>query len=118
MSLKCSICGKEEDITHWNNETQEQLKHYQMCFNCNFWREQYEEDKKRGEHNYAIVDGDHYVLMSHFNNWPKGFCGHTFKFKFNDGIIKECDNVWFQGDLKDAHPYWRELMPDNAVILK
>ena len=115
--MKCIICGKEEDISHWNDETQKELTKYQMCFHCNHWRNQHEEDKKRGEHNYAIVNGKHYVLLPP-NDFPfKGFGGALFKFKFNDGTIKECSNVWFQGDIKEAHPYWKEVMPDNATLI-
>ena len=35
----------------------------------------------------------------------------------NDGTIKECNNVWCQGEVKDAHPHWQEIHKDNAVIL-
>ena len=88
-----------------------------MCFKCNFWRKQPGLDHTvRGEHNYAIVNGIHYVLAPHTNSYFKGFGGHQFTFEFNDGTIKECDNVWCQGDVTEEHPHWRELMPDNAVI--
>lgn len=116
----CCICGKEEDPTHWVQDCGEKLIKHQMCFECNHWREQHELDiTERGEHGYAIVDGGHYTLHSHTNGYFKGFGGHRFKFEFNDGAVVECDNVWFQGDLnREAHPHWREVMPDNARIIQ
>ena len=116
--MKCSICGKEEDISHWNDETQRELTRHQMCFQCNHWRNQMEEDKVRGEHNYAIVNGGHYVLMPQTNSPFQGFGGHLFKFKFKDGTVKECNNVWYQGNIREAHPYWEKMMSDNATIIQ
>ena len=118
MELKkfnCCICGKEEDPDKWLKDFSEKLVKHQMCFNCNHWREQYELDHTiRGKHNYAIIDGTHYVLEPHTDSGFRGFGGRKFVFEFNDGTVKECDNVWCQGDITE--PHWRELMPDNAVI--
>jgi hypothetical protein len=120
MKLKkfnCCICGKEEDPNEWVKDCSEKLVKYHMCHTCNFWREQHELDHTvRGEHNYAIVNGTHYVLAPHTDGYFKGFGGRKFTFEFNDGTVKECDNVWCQGDITEEHPHWRELMPDNAVI--
>ena len=116
--IKCSICGKKEVISNYIPETMKKLEKYQMCFKCNHWREQHELDiNERGEHNYAIVNGTHYVLCPPTNSYFKGYGGRKFTFKFNDGTIKECNNVWCQGDVKDAHPHWQEIYKDNAVIL-
>ena len=114
----CCICGKQEDPTHWVDECGNELMKHQMCFECNHWRKQHELDiTERGEHGYAIVNGGHYVLeKSAPNNYFKGFGGHKFKFEFLDGTTVECDNVWFQGKVTKAHPHWREVMKDNAVI--
>ena len=114
----CCICGKQEDPNNWVSECSEELTEHQMCFECNHWRKQHELDHtERGEHGYAIVNGGHYVLNKSIpNSYFKGFGGHKFKFEFFDGTIVECDNVWFQGDITEAHPHWREVMKDNAVI--
>ena len=121
MKLKkfnCCICGKEEDPNEWVKDCGETLVKYQMCFTCNHWRKQHELDTtERGEHGYAVVNGGHYVLEK---STPKscfnGFDGRKFTFELLDGITIECDNVWYQGDITEAHPHWRELMKDNAVI--
>lgn len=115
----CCICGKEENPTNWVQDCGEKLMKHKMCFECNHWRGQHEADlNERGKHNYAIVNGIHYVLAPHTDGYFKGFGGHKFKFEFLDGTIKECDNVWCQGDIKEAHPHWLEVMPDNAKILQ
>lgn len=116
--VTCCICGKEEDASHWIDEWANEMVKYQMCFKCNHWRRNYVNDCKSKPHTWAIVDGGHYKLRSHTNSWPIGFGGKEFKFRFNDGTIVECDNVWFQGNIKDAHPHWSEVMPNNAIIIQ
>ena len=117
--LKCSICGKELDTDELIDKCSKELEHHKLCFICNFWRAQHEADiNVRGEHGYAIVNGEHYVLLPHTDGYFKGFGGRVFKFLFFDGTIVECDNVWYQGNINDAHPHWREIMPDNAKIIK
>lgn len=119
MKIKCSICGKEQSTDIYYKDFAQQLENLQLCFTCNFWKEQHELDlTERGEHNYAIVNGEHYVLAPPTNSPFKGFGGHLFTFKFFDGTTKQCNNVWFQGRITDAHPHWRELMPDNAEIVR
>ena len=114
----CCICGKQEDPNNWADDCSKKLVKHQMCFKYNHWRMQHELDHtERGEHGWAVVNGGHYVLeKSAPNSYFKGFEGHKFKFEFLDGTVVECDNVWFQGQIDDAHPHWRELMKDNAVI--
>lgn len=116
----CCICGKKEDASRWIDSVGKTLTEHQMCFECNHWRENHELDiTERKEHCYAIVDGVHYVLYpaSEGNTFVKGFGGARFKFEFFDGTVVECDNVWCQGDISKAHPYWHKLMPDNARII-
>ena len=119
MKLKkfnCCICGKEEDPTHWVQDCGEKLMKHQMCFECNHWREQHELDHTtRGEHGWAVINGSHYTLHPHTDG-IRGMYGRTYKIEFNDGTVVECNNLWHQGDLNRAAKYWRELMPDNAVI--
>ena len=120
-TITCKICGKEEELDHWCEDEQKQLKKHQMCFKCNHWRMNHELDmKKRGDHCWAIINGHHYVFgpNGEKDNWMKGFGGSRFKIKFKEGTIKETDNLWHQGDIKEAHQHWREVMPDNAEFVK
>ena len=117
MAHYCKICGQYEANTDWIESCKTELEEHQMCFTCNHWRQQHEADlNERGEHNYAIVNGIHYVLAPHTDSYFKGCGGNKFTFEFNDGTVKECDNVWCHGDITKAHPHWRKLMPDNTVI--
>ena len=111
----CKICGVEENTDHWINR--KELEKHCMCQRCSHWREQHELDQtERGEHGYAIYNGTHYVLKPHTDAVAfKGFGGHNFKIKFNDGFETECDNMWCQGDIPDGH--WRDLMPDNVAYI-
>ena len=69
MKITCKICGKEEDVSHWCNA--EEMVEHQMCYNCNFWREKQEIDAKRPEHTYAVIDGAHYYLEPHTDDYFK-----------------------------------------------
>ena len=118
MKLKkfnCCICGKEEDPNKWDKDCGETLVKVQMCFTCNHWRQQYQADlEERGKYNWAVVNGHHYTLAPHRDMGPKGFSGRMVTVRFKDGTVKQCDNLWHQGEI--SNPYWRKLMPDNAEI--
>ena len=114
MGHYCKICGQWEANDQWNDECIKLLDEQQMCFTCNHWRQQHEWDKERGDHNWAVVDGHHYVLAPHKDSGFRGFDGHMVTVKFKDGTVKKCDNLWHQGEIHN--PYWREVMPDNAEI--
>ena len=62
MAHYCKICGQYEENTDWIKSCKTELEEHQMCFTCNHWRQQHEWDKERGEHNWCVVDGHHYVL--------------------------------------------------------
>lgn len=117
MAHYCKICGKYEANDEWNEEYTQMLDNQQLCFTCNHWRQQHEWDKERGEHNWAVVDGHHYVLEEAAPEESpfKGFGGHMVTVKFNDGTVKKCNNLWHQGEI--TNPHWRALMPDNAEII-
>lgn len=115
MAHYCKICGQYEANTDWIESCKTELEEHQMCFTCNHWRKQHEADlNERGEHNWAVVDGHHYVLAPHKDTGFRGFDGHMVTVRFNDGTVKQCDNLWHQGEIHN--PYWRKLMPDNAKI--
>lgn len=118
--VTCCICGKQEDVSHYCDEYREDLVSHQMCHTCAHWRMNHELDSdthKRGPHKYAIINGKHFVLGGG-SSFFKGCGGAKFKIKFNDGTVKECSDLWHQGNILEAHPHWRELMPDNAVFIK
>lgn len=115
--VTCCICGKEEDASHWCDDWANEMVENQMCFTCNHWRRNYVEDCKSKPHTWAVVDGGHYRLCPPTNSYFKGFGGAKFIFRFNDGVIVECTNTWFQGNIKDAHPHWTNVMPNNAILI-
>lgn len=111
--VKCIVCGAEEHLDKWNDETKAELGNRCLCFECNHWKNQHEHDMSIGEHDYAIYRGTHFRLLKEDPNaFFKGYGGAKFVFKFKDGTVKECKNVWCQGDIPDD--YWRNIMPDNV----
>lgn len=121
--VKCKICGKEQEIDNYCDEYKKELSDLQMCHKCAHWNMNHTLDMDphhRPPHTWAIINGKHYVLgpSNEKDNWMKGFGGAKFKIKFKDGTIKETDNLWHQGDITEAHPHWREIMPDNAEFVK
>ena len=102
--MKCKICGKD-------------AKNGDLCFDCHFWQTVYNDDMLYDKHSVAVVDRHHYTILSDDAKGMKGFSGHEFKFKFNDGTIVTSHNVWHQGNIAEADPYWQGLFPDNAIII-
>jgi len=110
--IHCRICNKEEHPENWING--DSMIEHQLCFNCEFWRMQHKLDvEQRGEHNYAVIDGHHYVIES--DSHLKGFGGHPFTIQWNDGFTKETRNLWCQGEIPKE---WKSVFPDNAKFLK
>lgn len=108
--IKCKICGKEEEPSHWINE-KDMLEH-QMCFNCNFWRDMLEKDSKRPPYTVCMIDGTHYVIEPDEPNAAfQGFGGTEFQIEFHDGTRVITHNLWCQGEPKG---YWKEKFPNNA----
>ena len=114
----CKICGESVDSEHYIPETEKKLVENQICTTCLHWKEQHELDQtERGEHNFAIINGTHYVLCLHTDAQVfRGYGGRRFTIKFHDGHVATCDNLWCQGDIDIDH--WRNLMPDNAVFIQ
>lgn len=117
--MKCKICGAEIEEQKFVQDLEDDLKYHQMCFHCNFWRSHLEHDKSIGKYDYAIINGGHYLFGEELDKdgWFKGFGGRRFYVKFKDGHMRTTDNLWFQGEITDAHPHWRELMPDTAEFV-
>lgn len=114
--ITCKICGKQEDVSHFYDDYAAELENHQMCHTCNHWRQQHELDLTvRGEHRYAIIEGTHCILGPDTDDYFKGFGGHKFRIRFNDGYETTCSNLWCQGDIPEGH--WRDIMPDNAQFV-
>ena len=113
----CKICGAEEESEKWIQHTKEKIEEKQMCFNCLHWAEQHRLDlTERGEHEYAIINGIHYVLRPYTDiNWMRGMCGAKMRIMFFDGYETICNNLWCQGEVPSGH--WKVLMPDNAKFV-
>ena len=108
--MKCKICGTEQDPSHWTNENE--MREYQMCFSCNFWREMLEKDSKRPPYTHCMIDGTHYVIEPDDpKSYFQGFGGREFHIRFKDGHEVTTHNLWCQGEPKG---YWKEKFPDNA----
>lgn len=108
--MKCKICGKEIDSSHYSNR--DEMETHQMCFNCNFWRDMLEEDAKRPPHTHCMIDGTHYVIGDEDSkSYFRGFGGAKFQIEFNDGHRVVTTNLWCQGN---PEGYWKEKFPDNA----
>lgn len=96
-NMKCLICGKEEDPSHWINENE--MREHQMCFNCNFWRNMLEKDSKRAPHTCCMINGTHYVIEPDEPNAAfQGFGGAEFQIEFFDGTRVVTHNLWCQGE--------------------
>ena len=114
LKMKCKICGKEEDPSHWTNQSE--MEKHQMCFSCNFWRNMLEKDAKRKSHTVCMIDGTHYVIEPDDPNAAfQGFGGAEFQIEFNDGHKVITHNLWCQGEPEGA---WKEKFPNNARFVK
>ena len=114
MKHRCKICDKVEDPDQWTSETKNQLTERQLCFDCNFWQNQFTEDAELGLHNWAVIDGSHYVILPE-DSKLKGFYGRTFNIIFNDGTEVTTHNLWHQGQIPSG--YWTTVFPNNAKFI-
>ena len=112
--IHCKICNKEEDPENWING--DSMIEHQLCFDCEFWRMQHQLDvEQRGEHNWAVIDGCHYVIDPDTDSYFQGFGGHEFQIQWDDGTIKTTKNLWHQGEIPKE---WKSVFPNNAKFLK
>lgn len=115
-TITCHICGKKEDVSSYIKDWASDLVEHKVCTQCNHWRlNKYWDDNDRGPHGWAVINGAHYTIDP--KTIVKGFYGAKHTIKFQDGTIVHTDNVWHQGNILDAHPYWREIFPDNAEFI-
>jgi len=109
---KCKECGKREELC-WNKKTNDTLTKYQLCFNCNFWREKIViKDRPK----VARIGGNHYLIG--MENEPplmfRGFGGDKFTILFNDGQEVTTTNLWHQGTIPE---HFKDRLPDNAKFV-
>jgi len=110
----CKICG-DTDKHKFSEPTQSRLEREELCFNCDFWMEKvpYADDPRS-----VRVKGTHYFIGEENaagSRGFRGFAGHRFVIKFDDGREVISTNLWCQGDIP---PYFKELLPDNATFAR
>lgn len=113
--MKCKICGKEFDASHYVDSWANQMTAHQMCHSCNFWRNMLREDSERPSHTWCMINGTHYVIGDEKDSSCfRGFGGAEFVIQFNDGVVVKTTNLWCQGE---PDGYWKEKFPDNAKFM-
>lgn len=105
---KCTFCGKEHDGASVLNTDQVERG---LCFTCAFW---FEKVAVKDDPLVARVDGTHYWIEENDTTF-KGFGGHDFTIKFDDGREVASSNLWCQGHIP---PQFKELLPNNAQFLR
>ena len=111
--MLCKECNSEIELCY-DKETKTQLIKYQLCFNCNFWREKVD-IKDREE--VARIDGAHYIIgkNDHSPNRFRGFGGSKFTISFFDGREIVTSDLWYQGVIPDK---FKKRLPDNAKFIR
>lgn len=85
-----------------------------LCFSCYFWREKVELAVTHPDR-VVRVDGVHYFIGDeNASKTFRGFAGHRFKIKFNDGREVTTTNLWCQGDIPEN---FQDRLPNNAQFL-
>lgn len=112
--MKCSICGKEDDVENFDKcNIVSIMEKEHVCFHCGFWLENL---LLRNEDTF-IVDGVYHIgyTLSDEENF-KGFGGRNFYVKYNDGRIKHYNDVWCQDDVPKEGRL-AEFFKDNAELI-
>ena len=112
--IKCTICGKEFDKTHYNKPYDDVCG--SECFHEKHWR--LTEQRYLDGATFIIINGHLYTDGGHKSN-PRntsflGHAGREFKIKMNDGAEIFTNNLWHGGEIPEHH---REILCDNAVFL-
>lgn len=104
----CTCCGTIYK-TNYNDPTGSQLRERKICFDCNFWMEQYNRNKR-----HIVLNDGLYADGGKVEKGTRGFVGfggHEWKIEFPDGEILETNNMWHQGTIPK---HFRHLFPPNA----
>lgn len=108
----CVECGGEIKL-HFPEELNDKLTVNKVCFNCNFWHEFVE---KKDHPKFARIKGQHWCANDKNSGSPwNGMGGRTFIIKWNDGRIKETNDLWHQGTIP---VHFLERLPDNAEFIE
>lgn len=113
--IKCKICGSLEDPDQYIPKVYKTLHENHICMSCFHWNEQLLLDREvRGEHEWAVIGGVHYVIRPDDSNaYFKGHGGSEFKIRFFDGTEIITHNLWCQGVIPDT---WKDKFPNNATF--
>lgn len=111
---KCVFCGANFSSEGLVEKVKSSMDSKHLCFSCWFWDGQLQEDTQRGTHNWAVINGNHFVLKPKTDGPFQGFGGAHIVVKFHDGVVKHCENLWHQGEIPDV---WRAMFPDNAEFI-
>ena len=88
-------------------------------FNAFFWAEKVvwlnNGNKTEDGQKVARIDGRHYVIGSEDDTGFRGFSGHEFKIKLNNGEEIITKNLWHQGSIPEE---LKEILIDNAEFIK
>ena len=108
--MKCKICGKEEDVSHFIH--QDELEKQGICFSCNLWQKRANDFPKEDKYLHPIIDGTYYTIGEEDSkSYFRGFGGARFQIEFNDGHRVVSTNLWCGGDIPAI---WQNKLPNNA----
>ena|SRR6478736_1485071 len=111
LEQPCKECGAEVTL-EWCDPYPALLTEYNICFNCNFWREYVE---RKDDPEICRVNGSHYVIAPPTSNkFGVGYGASKFKIKKGDKII-ETKNLWHQGTIPK---HFAARLPDNAEFVR
>lgn len=109
----CKECGATEE-NRWMKDHAERLSRLQLCFSCDFWLSNV---ARKDSPKVARIDGTHYVVCRETNERAafRGFGGHRFRIRFEDGREIETTNLWCQGRIPER---FATRLPNNAQFLR
>lgn len=109
--MKCKVCGKD-----FNPEKMLFAKLHlcsEECFTTDFWLEKV---RQKDDPNQVIIEGEcYYIGEENCARSFRGFGGHEFIIKRNDGKLIKTTNLWYNGEIP---PAFRFLLPDNATFIE
>lgn len=108
--IRCSVCESLYDTK--TTMRGERLKELGLCFECNFWKEKYQNHIEDPKHQ-IICEGRAYFIQKE-DTLLKGFGGSKFVIKFDDGSIVETTNLWHNGEVPKR---FRPMLPDNCKFV-
>ena len=106
--MKCKICGKAFDETHYGEPYQDICS--SECYSKQFWIEKIEVKDK-----LTIINGECYFIGDENDtSYFRGHAGRKFKIQKDNGEIIETTNLWYNGEIPEE---FREELKDNAKFI-